>query len=53
MIHRYEVYYNEERVGLVKAISESSAIAQARHLLMVGASRFSGKNSLLIKVKRI
>tara|TARA_Y100001938_G_scaffold113141_1_gene155167 strand:+ start:258 stop:422 length:165 start_codon:yes stop_codon:yes gene_type:complete len=53
MIHRYEVYYDDARVGIVKGISEESALAQARHLLKVGASRYTGKNSLLITVKRI
>lgn len=49
MFNRYSIFYNEEFVGYVMALSDYSAWEKGCQIVGTGASAYSGKASRLVK----
>ena len=53
MFHYYDVFYDGNLIGRVKALSENSALEKGARLAGVSASLYSGRASRLVSVYRV
>ena len=53
MFYQYRVYYDGVCIGVVQALSETSARDKGCQLAGVGASAYSGRASRCVTVERV